>query len=561
MAHRLEKWAHLLGRVNARMAPPPLRRLDHWLLTHRPLVWRTRLHWIAWWSLLASAGAVMLGAWIQGQCATAWTAESLLTAILWLQIVTITVGVCWAALQLRQPVGELPGKRRASLLVLNAAAILLLLLPGFLFTLTVTYRIANSISDDEFKTELAFHKDFGFWACSGWLTQSIVDENWPRLEPSLARFGQESNKLIDSSGCDGGGHRLLRADEDHVTPLEKRLISIESSKGLWRRGEGKYAGLLEQRLRMAPILALCAAMILSLLSRPFYTWRRLMFQLSVPGLPFTPRRHHSGPLGRFGHWLLLRHPLFWATQAHVLLVGGLAVFVAIGVVWTLLAPLSGATYIWGFAVVLSKLFAALWPFAWLLVRRNHRAEASPGAARRVVGSFFLAVFPVEMVGLIATFAYSSADSLNDAGEYFAISTPFAVGVAAVRMYRSRLSTFVVAMAGLAVLIIVVATSSVLTGGAVASFFILVVLWLIAWLQIPPRAVSRRLLSPLIMIAPVMLMTDLLAARALESRDLLQAAPIVPWLIAPAVCATLAVFVGIAPLLGVLAKAELQPKPE
>src|SRR5688500_6270816 len=103
MTRRLE---YVLSLWATKSTPSPVRRLDRYLLTHWPLLWRTRLLWGTWYAALASMATGLMGLLLPTSAAEVWTSDQINTVFNFLQLVCLGGVGLWAFLQLRIGLGE-----------------------------------------------------------------------------------------------------------------------------------------------------------------------------------------------------------------------------------------------------------------------------------------------------------------------------------------------------------------------------------------------------------------------------------------------------------------------
>lgn len=93
--------------------PSFLRSLDRRLLLHRPLIWRTRVHYFVWFSLILANLVLYVLGWLypvsRTSVPTIMEFESLMG---WFQIMGWLVLALWVFQQFRSPLGSLVGVRR-----------------------------------------------------------------------------------------------------------------------------------------------------------------------------------------------------------------------------------------------------------------------------------------------------------------------------------------------------------------------------------------------------------------------------------------------------------------
>ncbi|MCB1802527.1 MAG: hypothetical protein KDI82_12620, partial [Gammaproteobacteria bacterium] len=234
------------NRLLSALTPGFLRRLDRWLLLHWPWVWRTRVHYFAWYSLVV-ANIVLL------VLAALWPIEptsppdvagvTAMTA--WLTVLGWTFLLLWISQQLRPRLGP----RRARILLLTGllycACFYSVAINPLSFALPITQRIASLVPDDEFAHDLALHQRYDFWCCHPDLSPTVVAQYADEIERALEKYvgvrayTYAENSCVEVSGdCIRSEFDSLRGRPDDIL-LRKRMLNIESAKQLFN-GQGEF---------------------------------------------------------------------------------------------------------------------------------------------------------------------------------------------------------------------------------------------------------------------------------------------------------------------------------
>lgn len=547
MLEWIERVASLHGRLNAVVTPAFMHRLDRRLLLHAPLFWRTQLHWVAWWSLLASAGLICCLSLPQSS-ATAWSAQELERSGILIGYVSGTLTVYWIVFQLRIPLGELPLRRHALLALLNVVTALLLFLPAPTVTLAATYRIATCISDAAFEEERKLHEKHDFWSGGG--VQTVATEV-PRIKASLARFGKAD---AWSFLCRDEERTLCVGQIAYARELQQRLLGIASSKELWHEARGEYLDRHVAALGYGLAFALVFAVLIGVASHPRYAWHRLLRTESGRARSARQRRR-AAAFSRVDLSLLLAHPRIWAARIHVTLL------------WLLLLgplALGGALLLdtalsWGHKtqdIVLFAVFgcALAWPMLWLLLRRHQPEVLDPTALRSGIGILFAATVPVPCVLVTLGTCVSGEPKLLSAGLTACITVgSFMVSVAIVRAYRSRSMTFLLAASGLFAMVILEAA---LEWWALPIVGIATVATALAPRRVPVSGLRTSVSAMLVAAAPA----GLVPLSFVPAIGLLSAVSFRPWLGLAFLSVLTYLFYAhlLLPLFRVLARAEYDP---
>ncbi len=454
MGERIEGLARVLRRLNGWVTPAPLGRLDQWLLMHRPLVWRTRLHWVAWWALLASLGLAVLGLLTHHTPADAPSPAELAVSLYAVLYVTAVVAIWWVVLQLRTPLGEVGLRRHSRLLLLNMSAIGLLLVPTAVLGLATTFAVASSMPDADFARDQLFHHQHDYWQCRFEQEPPHSDDD-SEARAKLATFGATPDP--EQAGCSArkDGQKLTIALDDAASlELQLRLDGIDFAKAFWHHGTRQYRDEADSSVGVAAALALSISVLLGAFSHPAYAWRRFPLELNVRRRSVARARASRWWLSTFDHWLLVRWPLVWVARLHVYLFAWLCASVLCVLAGPVLARCISDLPSTAFTTTL--VLAAIWPWFWLLLRRED-LTARGGCRWQPLASGIFAAAALVPVGMIATGYLARHGSLEnpllDYGNIVALGCAiigawFAVAYAGLRIYESRVAALVLVMVAL-----------------------------------------------------------------------------------------------------------------
>src|SRR5262245_41993530 len=138
----------MLRPAATKLTPGVLQRLDHFLVTRWPLVWRTRLLWGAWYAALASVATGIMGLLLPSSVAEVWSPKQMKTAFSLLQLVCLVGIGWWAFLQVRIPLGERRLWGHLEVALINVLITFILLAPAYVFVFAATYRMADALPEN-----------------------------------------------------------------------------------------------------------------------------------------------------------------------------------------------------------------------------------------------------------------------------------------------------------------------------------------------------------------------------------------------------------------------------
>jgi hypothetical protein len=316
-----------LHRAFAWLIPGFLTRLNRRLLTFHPFIWRTKVHYIAWYSVIIGDLLMFaLGSFIPIERERVPTGLQLANMVAALRIFSCIALLYWVYVQWRLPIRE----SRPRVYLLTAAiysACLFFVFSGPIsFLLPVLQRIASVTPDREFAEEYLFHKTNHFWYSNPNLTREFVEQNRGAIERTLQRYGFQQTFRFRSAN-DPFDYDVWRFREDFpcvvfrtikgqlVTRLfGDRLESVNNAKRFWK-GEGSYTVYVKS-LPYDVLRSLLLGAILVIVVSKKSLWSRSFI---AAGATFSlPRISVKQPqwLTRFDRWLLTNRPIVWQARVH-----------------------------------------------------------------------------------------------------------------------------------------------------------------------------------------------------------------------------------------------------
>ncbi len=310
------------------LTPPALWRLDRFLVTQYPLVWRTRILFFVFGSAVVANGALLWAGSVYPVAADGLPSlgdvANIMTVLYGIGAVVLLL---WGYLQYRSPLHELSLRRYGLLTALYAACIFSVLVNPVFFVVPLVNRMADVVTDGQFRADFAFHEANGFWVCSPNLTEPFAERR-EEIVTALARYGVESEfgYSSESLGRDGyfcgDDERVpmpsLMTSGDNPQPiwsLRETLESIREARAFANDGAGAYAHHVHHLPRYV-FLSLALGALLTLLVSQENVWRRTFDpygnRFSLPRLvPPLPRF-----MQRLDDHLVANRPLLWSTRAH-----------------------------------------------------------------------------------------------------------------------------------------------------------------------------------------------------------------------------------------------------
>lgn len=463
MLANFDRIARVLGYLNSKLSPRLLWRLDAYLMRNRPLVWRTHVHWLAWWCLLATVAVVGFACATAGSPDDTWADEGATQFAIFLRWIAVSAGVFWAVQQLRLPVGELGVRGHVKLAVVNLLALQLLWLPAEAFALVENYLSAHAMSREELKQAQHFFERNQYWVCP------LPDEAPPNppandaklIDAALARFGfaRGPGQLCDQPGGFVMVRRGRNYGEGGLLDLQAQLKHLDVAQlRAWTEVASFWRGW--QLLVAASVVSL-----LTLVSHPSYAWRRLFrIRPSRRSGVVVARVRVPTWMMRIETWLLVNRPIWWAARLHS---PTFLLLWLLGLAFTLGSPpFSDGGWILG-------LFSALVPYLWLLLRRHDLMAVLPRDWPSLLQSFLAATCSLPLVTIMVGCA-TGRKELTVLAVAEAQIALFAIGMAIVRLRRGRLATYGVSQLGSLVLLLVWGVGAMLLKNWVLIVLLLVV---------------------------------------------------------------------------------------
>ena len=537
----------LLKNLNTFLTPRFLRQLDHYLLLHWPLLWRTNLVNVFWFVGLSTAGTTILGYIIPMSSQNTWARDQIETAYSGLQLVSLGVIGIWAYLQIRVKVGERTFLEYVGISFINTVAIFLMLFPSSAFVIGVTFSIAKVLPDKNFEREYAYHHRHNFWCCDIRINDELVNREYKRLQDSLMIFGLKMSRILRGQDYFEREQLIQMCQvelpcieignlDGNVVPtvtLENRLNSIKHSKALWQSGTGAYFHRYVKILKWNAFFSLVISIVISIFSYPVYAYRRRFIKSSQFRNQLDIKLWQPSWLRRLDQKWLRENPTIWATRFHTFLYQSLTLGTAIVVLALVIFSVSTDKTLLnvlkrgfdGNKTLLIPSFIFLGsasPIAWALMRRRIFIPAtSISKCREMVGKFFLAALPLPIIIMlfgVLTGAFSVSLSKIDDTVAIAILVyfggSFVICWSVVRNYLRAKETAISCAIGLVVLIFpffVLDSLSVKRETGLLVCFIFPLLWaLINWgllSRLTTRGTIRRVAltsASLIMSIPAVL---------------------------------------------------------
>ncbi|RDH90161.1 MAG: hypothetical protein DIZ77_14160 [endosymbiont of Seepiophila jonesi] len=320
--------------------PTFLRSLDRRLLLHRPLIWRTRVHYFVWFSLILANPVLYVLGWLYPVSRTSVPTIAEFGSLMgWLVL------ALWVFQQFRSPLGEFGWRKTLLTAVLYMACFFMLQLNPLSFALPVVQRIADVTPDGEFAQEYAFHERYGFWCCHPELDREVVQSSEKEIRSALRRYGIDEAFRFSFRdkvcGYDRGCLMQVGDFDDEALPplpLGDVLKSVYAAKA-FSAGSGDYFERTIAPIPLYILLSIIAAGVLTLSILPLSIRnRRLGMSERRFGLPRL-RLPHPRLIGRVDRYLRIRKPLVWSAGLHSFLL----LFLLYGIL--MLGIVFGAAYL------------------------------------------------------------------------------------------------------------------------------------------------------------------------------------------------------------------------
>ena len=434
----LETFARAITWLNARTTPSVLRRLDRYLVQNRPLIWRSKILWVAWWCSILCVVLSGVGCWTARSTVDVWSTRDQVQLGELVRYATVVLIVVWAVLQLRVPFGELPWRRLAGLSAVNFAALILMLLPSHLVLVSSSFTSSCLLTTGQV-SQLSRVVD-------PQLPCQPYDEDQHRRIANVVRLlGLKERKHLDLSQC---GDSYIRANFEAVadgdrTPdvaysFGERIASINDSQRFWRgAGGGLYDAYFDE-WSLEILIALCGALVLTFLASPISPWRRLLgdrFNLRVSWL--------SVPRMRLDRYLLFKWPLIWAERLHFS-VPTIGIFIASALGLDLVIGPSSTGKVRTFSKLVVGVCVGCWPLIWLSTRRTDVGLALPVRWRAVTGLALAASLSVPLILLALCTLFEDPTVPLIISGYGVLIGLWAVAFSLVRTFKTRFEAFLLA---------------------------------------------------------------------------------------------------------------------
>jgi hypothetical protein len=429
------KGAVLVRFCLALLNPRFLARLDRRLLIAFPHVWRSNIHYVAWYTL----GPAAAWGFLYWPLLVVPTVAELEGWALFLLVLSLLGMARWVFILSRKPRDEQhPGAFLRTALLSAACLFCLLATPG-IFVAAAASQIAAFEPDAQFYPEYEFHASHHFWRADPGLTAEVAAKEHEKIAASLARYGlstQFSDEPVTGTGqYDYQSGPSLEFSSLATPPspepflLQERLQSVYEAKRFWH-GSGAFFYDFIFWLPLASLACVTGGLILGLVFRPRHVWARslapLASRLALPRfLRWRPAAFH-----RLDRHLLIAWPVVWSARLHRFwLAPGpflLACFVAGNVVLSqhFQTPDKSDSAMTVAANLYGLYFIAGW--AWLGPIRNRLRLATVGHALQILACYLAGVLAFPM--LLALLSGKSETILSTAGVASAVGSYFACGL-------------------------------------------------------------------------------------------------------------------------------------
>ena len=343
------------------LVPAPLWQLDRYLLLHYPIIWRTKVHFFIWFSLILGYGLLFgLGEWLPLQTTNLPTLQQVDIGVAVLRLLGVMVLAWWGYTQFRSPMMESHARQLLLTGLIYFLCFFSVMINPLALVVPVVHRIAQLMPDAEFQQEYALHEKNHFWCCDKGVTKENAEINRQAIVDTLVKYGftasfefyPQNAVMPDGPYCRlnsddyAGRYRPclgFRSTNGVYAPLlfRDRLFSLHEAKLMGSSQGAYYKNYIETVPTWVMISAAWAGALLLAVYPASARHRRFDRQSSRPWLPKF-RLPQPSALHRLDKFLRIHHPMVWSTRLHSFLLnaivyGGLVILATVGL-WRLLYP-------------------------------------------------------------------------------------------------------------------------------------------------------------------------------------------------------------------------------
>ena len=172
------------------LAPAPLLQLDRYLLLHYPIIWRTKVHFFIWFSLILGYGLLFgLGEWLPLQATNLPTLQQVDNGVAVLRLLGVMVLAWWGYMQFRSPMMESHARHLLLTGLIYFLCFFSVMINPLVLVVPVVHRIAQLVPDAAFQQEYALHEQNHFWRCDQGVTKENAENNRQAIVDTLGKYG------------------------------------------------------------------------------------------------------------------------------------------------------------------------------------------------------------------------------------------------------------------------------------------------------------------------------------------------------------------------------------
>ncbi|MEM1320070.1 MAG: hypothetical protein AAGG75_07410 [Bacteroidota bacterium] len=400
----MKKWRENTRKVMHFLFPGLLKPLDHYLLTHHPLVWRTRVHYFFFYfALLGNMAAWYWGHSMEFDLQDLPNISSISRVVVYLQVLGLLILSAWAFGQYQRPLDISLRRYLPLTFVLYVFCIFSLSFSTIVVYQSLMPRIAALVPDAGFEASYQLHAANDFWLSSDdpshraafeknktQITEDLIlfDALPPSAAPTL-EFGVHKN--LNGLTYEVVNEHRVRIDEDW---FGNKIKQVKDAKDFRIKGPYyEYSNYWRLLLGISLFFGLLLALRVHF--NAFFLRKEAALRQFFQPSKKQPLVQNTS-ISKMEGWLITRQPYIWSTKLHKLLkilLRMIPIVILIDVLTFLLtgdplflgiffkeAPPPGEGFQWlkwetfGFAlgaVLFSLIFGLLWSF------QQHRRKELP----------------------------------------------------------------------------------------------------------------------------------------------------------------------------------------
>ncbi len=451
-------WINQIQEKLSFLVPRFLHRIDDYLLINYPFIWRTRVHYFLFFSLIIANPML----WFLGQVFP-FTASQLpdFDMINGFRELFLMGGIVfllfWVYDQYKLRLGEQAPKHYLLTWVVYIFCIFLIFVNTIVFSSSLVTQVAHFFPDEEFQEDLEFHSTYNYWDQHPDITEAFFDTHKERIQRDVKKYGvltdteAETIILKGSFSVKKGSWLEYKSHDRAITipfdaKLSKQMSLITEAKHFLQK-KGSYISML-CNWRGPLFWSFISGTILLLLVHPFLVWYRewepLLSKMGKRKVVSNKQALSSSLEETF----ITQYPHIWSTQVHTyfaLLFKVALCFIALELLFYAIMDKELFSYVWkensGLSLIGVFILPALIGIIWIIRQTRQKelpAQLFPNILILSIYYFVLCLAPTILTIII--YGVSPESHTDGTLMYFSIISFLGAWLISSLLYFSKLVT-------------------------------------------------------------------------------------------------------------------------